>query len=208
VCGGSTPPGATPKRPGKSGLCRPTLPRKRFPNRLHSASGHLRSSLMASPVGEREARLERPLRVGLVLLLAALIAMVFTACGGGGADDGAKVEVSLQRYLNTLDPQQSLGQTRPASGLFPVAAFPIGAGPPRVRENGCKKIHTGKVRPPRAGEVLPALLDALSGWSCVVRFGRTALPVAVAVKGSDEVYWAAPVSRQALPAATVYEGGP
>jgi hypothetical protein len=168
---------------------------------------------MASPVGEREARLERPLRVGLVLLPAALAltAMVLTACGGGGPDDGAKVEASLQHYLSTLDPdlstldpQQSLGQTRPAVGVFP-----IGAGPPRVRGNSCKMIHTGKVRPARTGKVRPARLpEWLSGWSCVVRFGKTALPVAVAVKGSGEVYWAAPVSRQALPPATVYEGGP
>jgi hypothetical protein len=160
---------------------------------------------MASPLGEREARLERPLRVGLVLLPAALAltAMVLTACGGG-ADDGAKVEASLQHYLSTLDPEQSVGQTRSAVGVFP-----IGAGPPRVRENSCKKIHTGKLRPARTGKVRPARLpEGLSGWSCVVRFGKTALPVAVAVKGSGEVYWAAPVSRQALPPATVYEGGP
>jgi hypothetical protein len=111
---------------------------------------------MASPVGEREARLERPLRVGLVLLPAALAltAMVLTACGGGGPDDGAKVEASLQHYLSTLDPdlstldpQQSLGQTRPAVGVFP-----IGAGPPRVRGNSCKMIHTGKVRAQREPE--------------------------------------------------------
>jgi hypothetical protein len=149
---------------------------------------------MASPVGEREARLERPLRVGLVLLPAALAlsAMVLTACGGGGADDGAKVEASLQHYLSTLDPEQSLGpQTRPAVGVFP-----IGAGPPRVRENSCKKIYTGS--------------EGLSGWSCAVTFGngKSALPVAVAVKGSGEVYAAAPVGGPALPPATVYEGGP
>jgi hypothetical protein len=161
---------------------------------------------MASPVGEREARLERPLRVGLVLLPAALAltAMVLTACGGGGADDGAKVEASLKHYLSTPYPQQSLGQVSPA-----VAVFPLGAGPPRVRENSCKRIHPEKVRSARTGKVRPALLpEGLSGWSCVVTFGRTALPVTVAVKGSGEVYWAAPMSRQALPPATVYEGGP
>ena len=165
---------------------------------------------MASPVGEREARLERPLRVGLILLPAALAltAMVLTACGGGGgADDGAKVEASLQHYLSTLDPEQSLGpQTRPAVGVFPV-----GAAPPRVRENSCKQIHTGKVRPARTGKGRPARLpEGLSGWSCVVTFGngKSALPVAVAVKGSGEVYWAAPVGGPALPPATVYEGGP
>jgi hypothetical protein len=147
-----------------------------------------------------------PLRVGLVLLPAALAltAMVLTACDGGGADDGAKVEASLKHYLSTPYPQQSLGQMSPAVGVFP-----LGAGPPRVRENSCKK--TRNLAGSRWANLpgLPARLpEGLSGWSCVVRFGRTALPVTVAVKSSDEVYWAAPMSRQALPPATVYEGGP
>ena len=156
---------------------------------------------------------KRPLRVGLVFLSAALAlaAMLLTGCGGGGADEGAKVEASLQDYLRTPYPQQSLGDMSPVVGVFIVGVFPIGAGPPQVRENSCKKIHTGKVRPAR--------LQGLSGWSCVITFspGKTALPVAVAVKGSGEVYWAAAVSQQGLtpttatvnPApATVYEGGP
>ena len=151
---------------------------------------------------------KRPLRVGLVFLPAALAltAMLLTACGGG--DERTKVEASLRHYLSTLDPEQSLGpQTRPAVGVFPV-----GAGPPRVRENSCKKIHTGPLRPARfpKGEVRPPRLpERLSGWSCVVTFARTALPVAVAVTGSGEVYMANPVSQAApLPPATVYEGGP
>src|SRR5207244_3063903 len=109
---------------------------------------------MASPVGEREARLERPFRVALVVLptVLALTAMVFIACGGGGADDGAKVEASLQHYLRTPYPPQ----THSAVDLFPDGLFLIGAGPPRVMENSCKKIHTGKVPVARPGEVLPA----------------------------------------------------
>ena len=141
---------------------------------------------MASPIGEREARLECPLRVGVVFSLAALAlsAMLLAACGGG--HDQAKVEASLQQYLSTLDPLHSL--------------FPVGAGPPRVRENGCKKIQKGRLS--------ARLPKGLAFWSCVVKFGKTALPVLVAMKGSGEVSWAAPTSRQVLPPATVYTGGP
>jgi hypothetical protein len=143
-----------------------------------------------------------PLRAGLVFLFAALAlaAMLLTGCGGGGADDGAKVEASLKHYLSTPYPPQSLG---------PV--FPIGAGRPRVRENSCKK--TGNLAGSRfwANPLpgLPARLpEGLSDWSCVVSFGKTVMPVRVAVKDSGEVFFATPVSRQALPPATVYEGGP
>ena len=149
---------------------------------------------------------KRPLRAGLVVLsvAVALAAMLLTGCGGGGADDGARVEASLEHYLSTPYPQQGLGQTS-----FELPAFPVGAGPPRVRENSCKKTHNlaGSRWANLPG--LPARLpEGLSDWSCVIRFGKTALPVTVAVKGSDEVYFAAPISRQALPPATVYEGGP
>jgi hypothetical protein len=143
-------------------------------------------------------------RLVTVARILVLTAVLLAGCGGRGGEDREKVEASLQHYLSTLDPQQSLGQTRPAVGVFP-----IGAGTPRVRENSCKKIHPGKVPPARAGKVHPARRpEGPSGWSCVVRFGKSPLPVAVAVKGSGEVYWAAPVSRQALPPARVYEGNP
>jgi hypothetical protein len=143
---------------------------------------------------------KRPLRVGLVLLLAALAltAMLLTACGGGG-DDHAKVEASLRHYVSTLHPQACLD-----SAFCQQGVFPLGAGVPQVRENSCKKIHTGPLRAPRNPK-------GLSAWSCVITFahGKTALPVAVAVKGSGEVYSAVPVSQAApLPPATVYEGGP
>jgi hypothetical protein len=127
-------------------------------------------------------------RTNCVLLALTFSAVVLTACGGGA--DRTKVETSLQHYLNTLDPEACLNSRFCQQGLFP-----LGAGVPQVRENSCKKIRTGP--------------EAVSGWSCVITFppGKTALPVAVAVKGG-KVYGAAPVSRQAVPPATVYEGGP
>ena len=126
-----------------------------------------------------------------VLLLAALAltAMLLTGCGGG--DDRPRVEASLRHYLSTLDPQACL-----ESRFCEQGVFPLGAGAPQVRKNSCKKIRTGS--------------DGLSGWSCVVTFGhgKVAQLVSVAVKDSGKVYGAVPVSRQALPPATVYEGGP
>jgi hypothetical protein len=150
---------------------------------------------------------KRPLRVGLVFLPAALAltAMLLTACGGG--DERTKVEASLRHYLSTIDPQACL-----ESGFCPKGVFPVGTGVPRVRENSCKKrgtVHTDTVRFPKGQSRPPRLPERLTGWSCVVMFGRTAMPVAVAVKGSGEVYMANPVSRAApLRPATVYEGGP
>jgi hypothetical protein len=130
-----------------------------------------------------------------VLLLAALaLTAVLAACGGGGSDDRAKVEASLQDYLSNLDPEACLNSRFCRQGLFPV-----GAGIPQVREHSCNQNHTGP------GPEGP------SAWSCVVTFppGKTAMPVAVGVKGSGVVTWAAPVSQAApLPPATVYEGGP
>jgi len=149
---------------------------------------------------------KRPLRAGLVVLsvAVALAAMLLTGCGGGGADDGARVEASLEHYLSTPYPQQGLGQTS-----FELPAFPVGAGPPRVRENSCKKTHTSRIRPARTGPTLPARPEGLTLWSCVVMFGKTAFPAAVAVKRSGEVYLATLVSQAPPPKpATVYEGGP
>jgi len=115
----------------------------------------------------------------------ALTVMLLSACGG--SNDRTKVEAGLRDYLGTIGPQACLGFRLCGQG-----AFPIGAGAPHVRENSCKKIHTG-------------------AWSCVITFahGKAALPVAVAVKRSDEVTSAWPVSQAApLPPATTYEGGP
>jgi hypothetical protein len=128
----------------------------------------------------------------LVFLSAALALAATLLTGCDGSDDRAKVEASLRHYLSTLDPQACLNSRFCQQGVFP-----LGAGAPQVRENSCKKIRTGP--------------EGLSAWSCVITFppGKTAMPVAVGVKGSGVVTWAAPVSQQApLPPATVYEGGP
>ena len=133
------------------------------------------------------------MRTICVLLLAALALTAVLACGGGGSDDRAKVEVSLRDYLSTLDPRACLESRFCRGGLFP-----LGAGVPQVREKSCKKNHTPALRGP-------------SAWSCVITFppGKTAMPVAVGVKGRGVVTWAALVSQAApLPPATVYEGGP
>jgi hypothetical protein len=149
---------------------------------------------------------KHPLRVGLVVLSAAvaLTAVLLTACGG--SDPRTKVETSLRHYLRTPYPQACLN-----SAFCPQGAFPVGAGAPRVRENSCKKTHTGRIPFPSADrpDSPPALPEGLTSWSCVVTFGKTAFPVAVAVKRSGEVYLATLMSQAAPPKpATVYEGGP
>ena len=138
---------------------------------------------------------KRPLRVGLVLLPAALAltAILLTACGGG--DDRTKVEASLGHYLSTIDPEPCTVNFR----FCPQGVFPLGAGVPQVRENSCKKSSA-------------RLPEGFAGWLCDITFppGKTALPVAVAVKGNGEVYRATLLMSQAAPPrpATVYQGGP
>ena len=150
---------------------------------------------------------KRPLRVGLVFFPAALALAAILLTGCGGSDPHTKVEASLRDYLSTIDPRACL-----ESGFCPKGAFPVGAGVPRVRENSCKElgtVHTNTVRFPKGQPRPPRLPERLTGWSCVVMFGRTAMPVAVALKDSGEVYMANPVSQAAPPLpATVYEGGP
>jgi hypothetical protein len=128
---------------------------------------------------------KRPLRVGLVILLASLALTAMLLTGRGGSADHAKVEASLGDYLSTLDPQACVG-----SGVCDQGAFPAGAGVPRVAAKSCKKTRTGP-------------------WSCFITYahGKTALPVTVAVNGSGKVYWAAPMGGHLSPA-TVYQGGP
>jgi hypothetical protein len=69
-----------------------------------------------------------------------LTAVLFTACGGGAAVDGAKVEDSLRDYLGAINSEQS---------SFPQSSFPVGAGVPRVRHKACTdqhvKVHKGQV---------------------------------------------------------------
>ena len=100
---------------------------------------------MASPVGERDGQVKRPRCVGLICLptaALALTAMLAAGCGGGG-DPRPKVEAGLRHYFSTLSPEDSI--------------FPTGAGPPRVKDNGCKDLHRN-VPPVAAGSEVPALL--------------------------------------------------
>jgi hypothetical protein len=145
-----------------------------------------------------DVRVERRNRARLASLRAALAltVAVLGGCGGGGGDHSAKVEDALRSYLNTLDPLQR-------------EAFPIGAGPPRVKENSCRKIGKSArlpgvlVRPARPSE-------HLAFWSCVVRFAHTPFHVRVALKDNGKIVWAMLMPRHVLRpgTATTYEGGP
>jgi hypothetical protein len=111
----------------------------------------------------------------------ALVAALLAGCGGG--DDRATVEANLRHYLATIDPQ----------GGF----FPSGAGPPRVKDNGCKDLHR-KVNPGAALSApgFPKFKkgESFAAWMCVVSFRRLTLPVAVLVDDRNEVVWAEPGS--------------
>jgi hypothetical protein len=141
---------------------------------------------MASPVGERDAQVKRPRRVGLIFLPAAAIvltAMLVAGCDGG-SDPRANVEAALQHYFSTFIPEDSI--------------FPIGAGPPRVKGNGCKDLHR-KFRPLlRPGSIMMSKGEqkdeqTVALWQCFVRFENFTLTVQVAVNDRNEVVWAVPV---------------
>jgi hypothetical protein len=110
--------------------------------------------------------------VRLVLASAsvALTMMLFAGCGGGGGDDPAKVEASLQRYLVSAAPED--------------VPFPIGAGAPRVKDNGCSKLEKGSTWPNPLDVPPPA---RFARWNCVVEAGTLATPVTVAVNDSTEI---------------------
>jgi hypothetical protein len=112
--------------------------------------------------------------VGVLVLTAVLLA----GCGGGGGDDQAKVEASLQHYLASLVAEEG--------------AFPIGAGAPRVKDNSCKERHgterfvfVTRTRTIKSREGLPL-------WACVVKFGTYPMPVVAAVDDGTEVVVAIP----------------
>jgi hypothetical protein len=110
----------------------------------------------------------------MVAAIVALTVVPFAGCGGGG-DDHAQVEANLQHYLIGL----ARGEAR----------FPIGAGSPRVKDNGCFKLEKGSVWPNPLDQPLP---PRLALWNCVVKFGTIATPVTVAVDDSTEVVAATP----------------
>jgi hypothetical protein len=118
-------------------------------------------------------------RVALTFLA---VSAPLAGCGGGG-DDRATVEAGLQHYFSTFNPEDSI--------------FPTGAGPPRVKDKGCKDLHQkapllpfGSIKlPPGSPEFKKGEL-----WQCSVRFKNFTLPVAVAVNDRSEVVWARPVN--------------
>jgi hypothetical protein len=147
---------------------------------------------MTSPVGKRNAQVKRPRRVGLIFLPAAAIvltAMLVAGCDGG-SDPRANVEAGLQHYFSTFIPEDSI--------------FPTGAGPPRVKGNGCKDLHRKfrlLLRPgsiTRPGSIMMSkgeqkVEQRVALWQCFVRFENFTLTVQVAVNDSNEVAWAVPV---------------
>jgi hypothetical protein len=125
----------------------------------------------------------------------ALTAVLLTACGGGAAVDGAKVEDSLQDYLRAIDSEQS--------------SFPVGAGAPRVRRKACTdqhvKVQKGQVLSSPGGVWTARFPEEVALWSCVVTFGSLALPTTVAVTGSTEVVWAVALPFEAFVMAIVQQ---
>ena len=99
----------------------------------------------------------------MVAAILALVASLLTGCGGGGGDEAAKVEANLQRFLVT--PEHSPG-------------FPVGGGPPRVKDHSCFKVEgrhavlrliAAKDLPPRMRAVLPPGGKALLAPGSVLR---------------------------------------
>jgi len=132
--------------------------------------------------------LKRPFGVALTFLAVVVPSAGCGGGGGGGDDEGAKVAVGLLHYFSTLDPEDSV--------------FPTGAGPPRVKGNGCKDMHRkpptlplGPIRVPPPGSTTSKNANKAVLWQCSVRFKNFTLPVLVAVTESSEVAWAWPVNR-------------
>jgi len=161
---------------------------------------------------------ERPLRGRFVFVaLASAFTALLAGCGSGGADNGAKVahngakvEASLRDYFATVNPEDT--------------SFPQGAGEvPRVKTNSCKHLppptDVAPNRSPKHDNAAPPRrrtpLNGDAFWSCVVMFGRVAVPTAVEVDDSTKVVFALPNPGAGLPPSTVtlppartYTGGP
>ena len=125
----------------------------------------------------------------MVAAIVALTVVLFAGCGGGG--DYARVEANLQHYLISLAPGE--------------ARFPIGAGSPRVKDNGCFKLEKGSAWPNPLDQPLP---PRLALWNCTITFGTLATPVTVAVNDSSEVVAATPggMLREPKPTITYRQG--
>lgn len=138
------------------------------------------------------------------VLLPAALALTAILIVGCGEDHRSTVEDTVQNSLNNLDPPQR-------------AAFPIGAGPPRVKENSCRKIRAPA---PPAGRLIlpggslrsrpPRPPEHLAFWSCVVRFAHVPFRLRVALEDNGKIFEAFLMPRQSLNpgTATTYEGGP
>jgi hypothetical protein len=141
------------------------------------------------------AAIDEAVMVRLVMAAAmvALTVVLFAGCGGGGGDR-ARVEANLQDYLVSLVPRDS--------------AFPIGAGAPRVKDNGCFKLEKGSVGPSPQSVLVPrsgSFRTGIARWNCVVEFGTVAMPVAVTVDKSSEVVAAAPGGMLRQPKPRIYQ---
>jgi hypothetical protein len=123
-----------------------------------------------------------PTLAGLALTVA-----VLAGCGGG--DDQGKVEAGLQHYLESLSADRN--------------PFPIGAGVPSVKDNGCFK--AGAIRLKVLTKRKPSEGRRVAVWHCVVKFGKSPMPVAVALDGT-KVIDAWPVSRVIQTPARTYTG--
>jgi hypothetical protein len=129
--------------------------------------------------------LKRPFGLAFTFLA---VVVPSAGCGGGGRNDGAKVAVSLRDYFSALHPEDSV--------------FPTGAGPPHVKDNGCKDMHRkppllplGPIQVPPPSSTKSKNANKAVLWQCSVRFRNFTLPVLVAVNDSSQVAWAWPVNR-------------
>src|SRR3954451_3360657 len=96
--------------------------------------GSTRRTGQTSAFRWRDFLTRRGARARLIFFLAAaLLAMLVTGCGGGG-DARPTVETGLRHYFSTFSPEDSV--------------FTTGAGPPRVKDKGCKDLHRKVVHMP------------------------------------------------------------